>query len=99
MRQLISYVGQITLLISLVAADVFGVAHERPYVLFIAIDDLNDWVGVLGGHPQVRTPHMDRLAQRGLLFTNAWGRIILLAVVFLIVTGFLWIQRILDVDI
>ena len=35
----------------------------------------------------------------GLLFTNAWGRIILLAVVFLIVTGFLWIQRILDVDI
>lgn len=43
----------------------------RRNVLFIAIDDLNDWVGCLGGHPQVRTPHLDRLAARGLLFTNA----------------------------
>lgn len=40
-------------------------------VLFIAIDDLNDWVGVYGGHPQAQTPHMDRLAERGTLFTNA----------------------------
>jgi choline-sulfatase len=43
----------------------------KPNVLFIAIDDLNDWVGCLGGHPQVKTPHIDRLAQRGMLFTNA----------------------------
>jgi len=42
-----------------------------PNVLFIAIDDLNDWVGVLGGHPQARTPNIDRLAARGMLFTNA----------------------------
>ena len=42
-----------------------------PDVLFIAVDDLNDWVGVLGGHPQARTPNIDRLARRGLLFTNA----------------------------
>ncbi len=40
-------------------------------VLFIAIDDLNDWVGFLGGHPQIKTPNMDRLAQRGVAFTNA----------------------------
>ena len=40
-------------------------------VLFIAIDDLNDWVGFLQGHPQVRTPNMDRLARRGTVFTNA----------------------------
>ena len=40
-------------------------------ILFIAIDDLNDWVGVLGGHPQAVTPNMDKLAERGLLFTNA----------------------------
>src|SRR5258706_12258168 len=46
-------------------------AADRPNVLFIAIDDLNDWVGCLKGHPQVRTPHMDRLAARGTLFTNA----------------------------
>lgn len=42
-----------------------------PNVLFIAVDDLNDWVGCLGGHPQARTPNMDRLAARGTLFNNA----------------------------
>ena len=35
----------------------------RPNVLFIAIDDMNDWTGFLGGHPQAQTPHMDRLAK------------------------------------
>jgi arylsulfatase A-like enzyme len=44
---------------------------KRPNVLFIAIDDLNDWVGCLGGHPDVKTPNLDKLAQRGVLFTNA----------------------------
>lgn len=47
------------------------IAVEQPNVLFIAIDDLNDWVGCLGGHPQAITPHIDRLAQRGVLFANA----------------------------
>lgn len=42
-----------------------------PNVLFIAIDDLNDWVGCLDSHPQVKTPNIDALAQRGTLFTNA----------------------------
>ena len=46
-------------------------AAERPNVLFIAIDDLNDWVGCLGGHPQSITPNLDRLAASGVLFTNA----------------------------
>ena len=46
-------------------------AEKRPNVLFIAVDDLNDWVGCLGGHPQVQTPNIDRLARRGTLFTNA----------------------------
>ena len=45
---------------------------QRPNVLFIAVDDLNDWVGVLGGHPQARTPNIDRLARRGVLFTHAY---------------------------
>ena len=44
---------------------------KPPNVLFIAIDDLNDWVGCLGGHPGAKTPHLDRLASRGVLFTNA----------------------------
>jgi len=37
-------------------------AKEPMNVLFIAVDDLNDWVGVFGGHPQAKTPNMDRLA-------------------------------------
>ncbi|MBL9151939.1 MAG: sulfatase [Verrucomicrobiales bacterium] len=46
-------------------------AADRPDVLFIAIDDLNDWTSALGGHPQARTPHLDRLMARGVTFTNA----------------------------
>jgi len=49
-----------------------GVPKDGPNVLFIAIDDLNDWVGCLGGHPDVKTPNLDRLAGRGVLFTNAY---------------------------
>ncbi len=45
--------------------------EARKNVLFIAIDDLNDWVGCLEGHPQAKTPNIDRLAARGVLFTNA----------------------------
>lgn len=49
-------------------------AQEAPAegydVLFIAIDDLNDWVGYLGGHPQTKTPNIDRLAARGMAFMN-----------------------------
>lgn len=46
-------------------------AVDRPNVLLIGIDDLNDWVGCLGGHPQAKTPHLDALAGRGVLFHNA----------------------------
>ncbi|TWT80720.1 Arylsulfatase [Planctomycetes bacterium CA13] len=46
-------------------------AAEPPNVLFIAIDDLNDWIGCLGGHPNAVTPNIDRLARRGVLFSNA----------------------------
>lgn len=44
--------------------------RERPNVLFIAVDDWNDWVGCLG-HGQAITPELDALAERGVLFTNA----------------------------
>ena len=45
--------------------------ERKPNVLFIAIDDQNDWIGHLGGHPMIRTPHIDTLAARGTAFTNA----------------------------
>lgn len=41
-------------------------------VLMIAVDDLNDWVGFLGVHPQIRTPNMDRLAARSTVFRKAY---------------------------
>jgi arylsulfatase A-like enzyme len=44
---------------------------KRPNVLLIAVDDLNDWIGCLGGHPQASTPNLDRLASMGMLFANA----------------------------
>lgn len=46
-------------------------AADKPNVLFIAIDDQNDWIGHLGGHPLVKTPNIDRLAVRGTTFLNA----------------------------
>ncbi|MCA9079453.1 MAG: sulfatase [Planctomycetaceae bacterium] len=46
-------------------------AAERPNVLFIAIDDLNHWVGHLGRNPQTKTPNIDRLATAGVTFTRA----------------------------
>ena len=42
-----------------------------PNILFIAVDDLNDWISCMGGHPQSITPNFDRLARSGVLFTNA----------------------------
>ena len=43
----------------------------QPNVLFISVDDLNDWIGSLGGHRQVKTPNIDRLVANSALFTNA----------------------------
>lgn len=43
-----------------------------PNVLFIAVDDLNHWVGYLGRNKQVITPNIDRLAARGVRFTRAY---------------------------
>ena len=45
---------------------------QTEEVLFIAVDDLNDWIGCLGGHPDVKTPNIDRLAAKGMLFTKAY---------------------------
>ena len=48
-----------------------GRASEKPNILFIAIDDLNHWVGHLGRNSQAKTPNIDRLAAKGVAFTNA----------------------------
>jgi len=46
-------------------------AAQKPNVLFLAIDDQNDWIGHIGGHPLAQTPHLDALAERGTSFLNA----------------------------
>ncbi len=43
----------------------------KPNVIFIAVDDMNDWVSPLGGIKGVKTPNLDRLAAMGVTFTNA----------------------------
>lgn len=49
----------------------FAADTKRPNILFIAIDDQNDWIGHMKGHPLVKTPHLDALAARGTTFLNA----------------------------
>jgi arylsulfatase A-like enzyme len=44
----------------------------KPNVLFIAVDDLNHWVGHLGRNDQTKTPNIDRLARLGVTFTRAY---------------------------
>lgn len=61
----------VMLLVGAIPARPAAAADTKPNVLFISMDDLNDWIGCLGGHPQARTPNIDRLAASGVLFTNA----------------------------
>ena len=49
----------------------FAGGAKKSNVLFICVDDMNDWIGCLGGRADVRTPHIDQLAERGVLFTHA----------------------------
>ena len=54
--------GTILILIACLTSEVDAVEKTRPNVLFISIDDLNDWVGFMDGHPQAKTPYMNALA-------------------------------------
>ena len=45
---------------------------KQPNVLLISIDDLNNWIEPLGGHPQADTPNLKRFAERAVNFTNAY---------------------------
>ena len=42
-------------------------------ILLISIEDLNDWIEPLGGHPQAVTPNLNRLAKRAAVFQNAFA--------------------------
>ena len=65
------YFAVTLVLVTAVAYTAYAEDKPRPNVLFISMDDLNDWIGCMGGHPQSITPNLDRLAASGVLFTNA----------------------------
>jgi len=50
-------------------------AFDQQNLLLIVLDDLNDYVGFLGGHPQTDTPNIDRLAKEGVAFVNAHSNV------------------------
>ncbi len=54
-----------------VAASVSAVGDERPNVLFVIADDLNDFVSPLRDYVPGLTPNMDRMAASGVSFNNA----------------------------
>jgi arylsulfatase A-like enzyme len=45
---------------------------RRPNILFISLDDLNDWIEPLGGHPQAITPNLKKFAEQSVVFANAY---------------------------
>lgn len=59
------------LVLFLALAGLLANAADKPNILMIAIDDQNDWIGFMGGHPNAKTPHIDALAASGTAFTNA----------------------------
>src|SRR3954470_12811099 len=68
MRRLILSLAALALPAGAVLAD----PPKTPNFLFIAVDDLNHWVGHLGRNPQTKTPNIDRLAKMGVTFTHAY---------------------------
>src|SRR5215204_3246526 len=61
-----------TITLVLLAFATTASAADKPNVLFIAVDDLNHWVGHLGRNKQTKTPNIDKLAARGVTFTRAY---------------------------
>jgi len=46
--------------------------RSHPNILFIAIDDMNDWTTVFDKGNPIKTPNLERLAKRGTFFTHAY---------------------------
>ncbi len=75
-KQMVAFIGIVGCLIAFGPGSntlAVNAAEDPPNILFIAVDDLNDWVGFLGETApfEIHTPHLDALAARSLVFTNA----------------------------
>ena len=56
----------------LLASSPLAKGIDRPDILMIVVDDLNDWIPLLDPEAPARTPHLDQLATRGMTFTRAY---------------------------
>jgi arylsulfatase A-like enzyme len=72
MKRLLKHLSLLLAIVIIFSESTIAAETERPNVLFIAVDDLNDWIGCLGGYPGCKTPNIDRLASEGLLFTRSY---------------------------
>ena len=70
-RKCIFLLGIVTFLLGVITG-CSRQTQEMPNVLFISLDDLNDWIEPMGGHPQAITPNLQRLADQSVMFTNAY---------------------------
>ena len=69
-RPLTSWLGVVVLALTFAASA--AASTPAPDVLFIVVDDLNDWISLLDPSAPIKTPNLERLAQRGTLFTRAY---------------------------
>ncbi|MDP7048292.1 MAG: sulfatase [Verrucomicrobiota bacterium] len=60
------------LLIFVFNCTLLGGKEAKPNVLFIVIDDMNDSISLLDSKSPIKTPNLERLAKRGMLFTRAY---------------------------
>ena len=62
--------------LGLVLSTFFGVTlsaeDQRPNILFLFTDDQPQNCLGVSGNKEIRTPHLDRLAERGIYFNNAF---------------------------
>mgnify|MGYP003940963939 CR=1 FL=1 len=78
------------MLLVLFSVHAFSQQDKKPNVLFIAIDDLNDWTTLFDKDNPIQTPNLERLARRGMFFTKAcWitNRILRMPCCMVISTG------------
>ncbi|MGK0198241.1 MAG: arylsulfatase A-like enzyme [Yoonia sp.] len=63
---------RLLILLLLAAMPWRGASADPPNVLFIVVDDMNDWISLLDPTSPIKTPNLERLARRGTLFTRAY---------------------------
>ncbi len=66
------------IILSLILSSLLSInswSQDKPNVILIMCDDLNDYQGIFGGHKQAKTPNIDKLAASGIQFVNAQSNV------------------------